>query len=138
MKKKVKLSLLTTFVVLITLSITSVCASAYSTCKVDSKPFKNTYSEDIGCSYVNVPVNLSKKIASTSISAPSGCGINSYVIAWKSNGDVIDSKSHQGSSGKSTATIIWLIATPVKTQHDGIVTSGTVGGCKGYHTRQYK
>lgn len=138
MKKKVKLSLLTTFVVLIALSITSVCASAYSTCKVSSKTFKSTYSEDAGCSYVNVPVKLTKKSASTSISAPSGCGINSYVIAWKSNGDVIDSQTHQGSSGKSTATIIWLIATPARTQHDGIVTSGTAGDCKGYHTRQYK
>ena len=138
MKKKVKFSLLTTFIVLIALSITGVYTSAYSTCEASSKTFRRTYEEDAGCSEVNVPVTLTKKSASTRISAPSGCGLNSYVIAWESDGDVIDSSTHQGSSGNSTATIIWLISTPARTQHDGIVTSGTAGGCKGYHTRQYR
>lgn len=134
------MSLLTSFVIILLLVVASASASAYTTCTTYRRSFQQEYDTNIGCSYVDVPIKLGSKSASTSISAPSGYDLETYVAAWKSNGEFIDSATHTGKKGKSSAVMIWVVATPAHTLHTGIVDEApnTVGGCKGHHGCQYQ
>lgn len=134
------MSLLTSFVIVLLLVVASASASAYAVCTTSIRSFQRNYDTDIGCGYVNVPIKLSSKSASTSISAPSGYDLETYVAAWRGDGSLIDAKEHTGDSGKSSAAIIWVVATPTHTLHTGRVNEApnTVGGCKGHHGCQYQ
>lgn len=134
------MSLLTSFVIVLLLVVASASASAYAVCTTSIRSFQRYYDTDISCGYVNVPIKLSDKSASTKISTQSALNLESYVAAWRGDGSLIDAKEHTGDSGKSSAAIIWVVATPTHTLHTGTVNEApnTVPGCKGHHGCQYQ
>lgn len=134
------MSLLTSFVIVLLLVVASASASAYAVCTTSIRSFQRYYDTDIGCGYVNVPIKLSSKSASTKISTQSALNLESYVAAWRDDGSLIDAKVHRGFVSTSSAIIVWVVATPTHTLHSGTVEEdpGTVPGCKGHHGCQYQ
>ena len=135
MKNKIKISLCISLTVIMILSTMTIASFAISSCKNTRVTFKRNYNESMGCSSTDASCVLNNKSAKTICSAPSGCKMETYVAAWKSNGSLIDSATHNGSNAKSTASIIWVVAEPVKTFHQADVQN--VPGCNGEHIRQY-
>lgn len=136
MKKKVKRTLIVSVVMMIFLSVTAVSSFAATTCTSYRRAFQRTYTSNIGCGYVDVPIEITNKSASTKVSAQTGVDLESYVAAWKSNGKLIDSKVHNGNQGTSSAVIIWVIADPVKSLHQA--DAEPVPGCNGHHGCTYQ
>ena len=131
MKKKVKRTLIVSLVMVIFLTATAVSTSAVTTCKSYSRGFVRTYTSDIGCGYVSAPIEMTDKSARTKVSAQTGVNLESYVAAWKSNGNLIDAQEHNGKTGTSSATIIWLVAEPTKSLHQA--DAEPVPGCNVHH-----
>lgn len=98
MKKKIRVSLIISCIIITLLTITTVSAFAYGTCRTSILSFQRTYDTDMGCDYVNSPITLSSKSASTKISAPVKVNLYTCVAARKSNGNAIDFKEHAGLS----------------------------------------
>ncbi|MEG0547128.1 MAG: hypothetical protein RR552_08130 [Oscillospiraceae bacterium] len=140
MKRKIKFSLIASGIVILLLITASISVFAATPCKSLTLAFQRTYSTDMGCSYVNVPITLKTKSMETKISAPSGLNIYSYASAWRGDGSLIDMEQHSGFAGTSESSFIWYVATPTRTLHVGTIEEapGTVGDCNGYHSRQYQ
>lgn len=134
--KEVKNTLIVSLVAMIFLTTLAVSVSAITGCTSGIYPFVRTYSSNIGCDYVDAPIEMNSKSASTRISASTGVALESYVAAWESNGALIDSQVHNGNQGTSSAVIIWIIAEPVKSLHQA--EADTVPGCNGHHGRVYQ
>lgn len=140
MNKKVKLSLVTSFVLISLLIVTAISAFAYTGCSVETLPFERIYSKEMGCDSVDSHIELKSGSISTKISAPMRIEMETSVSAWKSNGELINYKTHSGMISSSSVSFLLIVSEPAHTLHTGIIDAapGTVGDCKGYHSRQFQ